>query len=92
MKKIIISFIIILSIFSIFLIAKPVYANNTEILDNETQSKLIEIKEKERNELQDYVETYGSESYGWVAYILGKIRIYSIPLCFLGIAISAIYQ
>ena len=26
------------------------------------------------------------------AFILNKVRIYSIPLCFVGIAISAIYQ
>lgn len=92
MKKIIISFIIVFSIFSIFLIYKPVNAQSAEVLNTETGSKLIEIKEKEKNELSDYVETYGDESYGFVAYILAKIRIYSIPLCFLGIAVSAIYQ
>ena len=26
------------------------------------------------------------------AFILNKVRIYSIPICFVGIAISAIYQ
>ena len=26
------------------------------------------------------------------AFILNKVRIYSIPLCFVGVAISAIYQ
>ncbi len=92
MKKIIISFIIVFSIFSIFLIYKPVNAQSAEVLNSETGSKLIEIKEKEKNELSDYVETYGDESYGFVAYVLAKIRIYSIPLCFLGIAVSAIYQ
>lgn len=92
MKKIIISFIIVFSIFSIFLIYKPVNAQSAEVLNTETGSKLIEIKEKEKNELSDYVETYGDESYGFVAYVLAKIRIYSIPLCFLGIAVSAIYQ
>ena len=92
MKKIIISLIIVFSIFSIFLIYKPVNAQSAEVLNTETGSKLIEIKEKEKNELSDYVETYGDESYGFVAYVLAKIRIYSIPLCFLGIAVSAIYQ
>lgn len=92
MKKIAIVFIILVSICSIFLINQCVYAENSEVLDSETGSKLIEIKDKEKKEMQDYVEIYSSESYGFVAYILGKIRIYSIPLCFLGIAVSAIYQ
>lgn len=92
MKKIAISFIILMSIFSVFLINQCVYAESSEVLNTETGSQLIEIKEKEKKEMQDYVEIYGSESYGFVAYVLGKIRIYSIPLCFLGIAISAIYQ
>ena len=43
-------------------------------------------------ELQDYTDRYGSETYGFTAYILNKVRIYSIPFCFIGIAIGAIYQ
>ena len=39
-----------------------------------------------------YQEKYGSNIYGLVAYILNLVRIYSIPLCFLGIAIGAIHQ
>ena len=48
--------------------------------------------EQKVNLLQDYQEKYGSEAYGLVAYILNLIRIYSIPFCFLGIAIGAIHQ
>ena len=92
MKKIAIALIILLTIFSVFFINQYVFAEDSEILNTETGSQLVEIKEKEQKELQDYVEIYGSESYGFVAYVLGKIRIYSIPLCFLGIAVSAIYQ
>ena len=47
---------------------------------------------KEVLELQDYIEAYGDQTYGFVAYVLSKVRFFSIPLCFLGIAISAIYQ
>ena len=92
MKKTAIWLIIILSIFSICLVGAPVYAENSTILNTETAGQLVEIKEKENQELADYVEIYGSESYGFVAYVLGKVRIYSIPLCFLGIAVGAIYQ
>ena len=42
--------------------------------------------------VEDYKEKYGSDAYGLTAYVLNIIRIYSIPLCFLGIAVSAIYQ
>lgn len=59
---------------------------------NSATSKLVDIKDREKKTLEDYQEAYGSDSYGLTAYILGRIQIYSIPFCFLGIAISAIYQ
>ena len=88
MKKVIAVFLIMFCLFSIF----SVYASNTQVIDKETESKLVEIKEKELKEKEDFVEAYGSETYGFTAYILNKIRIYSIPCCFIGIAVSAIYQ
>jgi len=88
MKKIIAIFLVIFCLFSIC----SVFANNPQVIDKETESKLVEIKDKELKEKEDYVEAYGSESYGMTAYILNKIRIYSIPCCFIGIAVAAIYQ
>ena len=61
-------------------------------IDEETESQLVELKENVANSLEDYKEKYGSDVYGTVAYILNLVRIYSIPLCFLGIAIGAIHQ
>ena len=61
-------------------------------IDDETESQLVELKENVANSLEDYKEKYGSDVYGTVAYILNLVRIYSIPLCFLGIAIGAIHQ
>ena len=52
----------------------------------------IEIKDTAKNSLEDYKQTYGSDAYGFTAYVLNIIRIYSIPFGFLGITISAIYQ
>lgn len=69
-----------------------VYAANESIIDSNTESKLIEIKDNAAKTLDDYKAKYGSDAYGLTAYVLNLIRIYSIPLCFLGIAISAIYQ
>lgn len=91
MKKILISFTIILCIFSVFSFS-VVRASASQAIDKETESQLIEIKEKEKKELEDFKEAYGTDTYGLAAYILSKIRVYSIPLCFIGIAVGAIYQ
>ena len=92
MRKVLIVFAIMLSIIGI----NYVYAANTnvsgEIISEETKSQLVEIKDKELKSIEDYNEAYGSTTYGLVAYILDKVRVYSIPVAFLGIAIAAIYQ
>ena len=101
-KYLIATIMMILLITSIFF-ANVVYAaeeNNTVVenettdraIDEETESQLVELKENVANSLEDYKEKYGSDVYGTVAYILNIVRIYSIPLCFLGIAIGAIHQ
>lgn len=90
MKKVITIVSILLILMAIFGFSN-VYATE-EILNSETTSKMIEMSEKQKEELADYVEDYGSEAYGLTAFILDKVRIFSIPLCFLGITISAIYQ
>lgn len=85
--------IIILGLFSM---EKVYAANNTSnntserVIQESTESKLVELKEKELKSLEDYQETYNSKSYGLTAYILHKVQIYSIPFCFLGIIVGAI--
>lgn len=64
----------------------------TNKLENDTKSELVDMKSKAEKELKEYEEKYGSKSYGYTAYILNKIRLFSIPLCFLGIAVGSIYQ
>lgn len=94
MKKVVAIIAFIACIVSIFFL-NSVYANsmtNEEIIPNETKSQLVEMKENELKTIEDYKDAYGSDTYGTVAYILDKVRIYSIPIAFLGIAISAIYQ
>ena len=91
MKKKIIIVTIIMLIIGIFLITHKTYAQEKAI-DDQTESKIVEIKEKATKTLEDYKQKYGSDSYGTVAYILNLVRIYSIPICFLGIAIGAIHQ
>ncbi len=91
MKKALLISAIIVIIIGAFFIATNVYGAE-QAIDEETESKIIEIKDNATKSLEDYQEKYGSEVYGLVAYILNLVRIYSIPLCFLGIAIGAIHQ
>ena len=88
MKKVVAIFFVLICLFSTY----NIYASNTQVIDEQTSNQLIEIKEKELKEIKDYNEVYGSDSYGMTAYLLNKIRIYSIPTCFIGIAVAAIYQ
>ena len=91
MKKILAIITIFIVIIGTFLVATNVYAAE-QAIDEETQSKIVEIKDNAAKSLDDYKEKYGTDVYGLVAYILNLVRIYSIPLCFLGIAIGAIHQ
>ena len=68
-------------------------ATTTENLtETETATELYEIKEGVASSLEEYNEQYGSAVFGTAAYILNTLRIYSIPFCFVGIAIGTIYQ
>ncbi|MCI8759534.1 MAG: hypothetical protein HFJ34_00100 [Clostridia bacterium] len=91
MKKGIVIITIIMLVVGIFLISNKSYADDKAI-DDKTESKIVEMKNNVANSLEDYKAKYGSDSYGTVAYILNLVRIYSIPICFLGIAVGAIHQ
>lgn len=91
MKKAITIITLFIVSFGVLVFTNKTYAAE-QILDSDTESKLIEIKDNEAKSLKDYQEKYGSDVYGLVAYILNIVRIYSIPFCFLGIAIGAIYR
>lgn len=71
------------------------YAQNTTNIQTNTEKQgteaLVEIKENVQKKLEDYKQDYG-DAYGLAAYILNMVRLYSIPFCFIGIAIGAIYQ
>ncbi len=92
MKKIVIALLVVICILSVFVSYKIYATSGEDVLNSETASKLIEIKEKSAKELEDFVAEYGDETYGFAAYILDKVRFFSIPLCFLGISVGAIYQ
>lgn len=107
MKKIATGFMITFVIISTLCLFMPyTYANQSTLStsaystpfvsdskgENDAKGELVDMKSKMENELQEYEEKYGSKAYGYTAYILNKIRIFSIPLCFVGIAVGSIYQ
>ena len=67
-------------------------ASTEELTETKAATELYEIKEGVASSLEEYKEQYGSAVYGTAAYILNTVRIYSIPFCFVGIAVGAIYQ
>ncbi len=91
MKKVMFFISVVLVFVILFAVNSKVQASE-EILHSDTTSQMIKLSEDQKMELEDYKKEYGSDTYGFVAFILNKIRLFSIPLCFLGIAISAIYQ
>ena len=90
MKKLCVAIVITMIVILSFGTVLAVEQKN--ILETNTTSDLIEIKDKSQTKIDEYTKKYGSESYGMTAYILNTVRIYSIPLCFVGIAVGALYQ
>ena len=89
LKKAIILLIVVLMIMGMY----SVYAvDGEEVLNSDQAAEIVQMKESSKARLEDYIDKYGSTPYGVAAYILNILRIYSIPTCFLGIAIGSIYQ
>lgn len=91
MRKSIAIFMLFVIIIGFFIFSNKVIATEKAI-DSKTESQLVEIKENQAKSLKDYQDKYNSDTYGFVAYILNMVRIYSIPFCFLGIAIGAVHR
>ena len=89
-SMIVVMFILLVGTFSLFSSSFAVTGN--EVLNSTQATELVEIKETTKGKLAEYVEKYGSTPFGVAAYILNIVRIYSIPFCFVGIAVGSIYQ
>lgn len=88
---------IIVAVFVIFVGIISAFSNSyavtgNQVLNSTQATELVEIKESAKSKLNEYIEKYGSKPFGVAAYILNVVRIYSIPFCFIGIAIGSIYQ
>ena len=93
MKKII-SIIILFIIITLAIINSTVLATNSvsTVLGEEKQSQVLNMKNENNDKIKEYAEKYDSEAYGLAAYVLNIARIYSIPICFIGIIIGALNQ
>ena len=91
-KRAIVSILIALIILCSFSMCFAASNEAEELENSDAAQELYEIKESVASSLDEYVEQYGSYPYGVAAYILNTVRIYSIPFCFVGIAVGAIYQ
>ncbi|MBQ7410234.1 MAG: hypothetical protein IJW20_02515 [Clostridia bacterium] len=90
-SMVVIIFIMLVGTISMF--ANNAYAvTGNEVLNSTQATELVEIKETTKGKLAEYIEKYGSTPFGVAAYILNIVRIYSIPFCFVGIAVGSIYQ
>jgi hypothetical protein len=89
-KVMLIVFVVICSLFTTVQAASN--ESSKETLKNESTHTILEMKKHEEATIENLTEQYGSHTYGVTAYILDRIRIYSIPCVFLGLAISAVYQ
>lgn len=92
MRKIVVTLMAVIMIIAMCFFTTSVYAANETVLDQETEGEIVEAIEKSKKDLEYYKEKYGTDAYGMTAYVLHLISIYSIPFCFLGIAISGIHQ
>ena len=91
-KKIIALLILAIIIVMTVGLEMKTYAVNDKPINNKTESKLVELKEREMSSLEDYKQAYGSDSYGLTSYILNRVRIFSIPFTILGVLIAAVYD
>ena len=85
--------LIIIAIVLVILGSMSVFAiTGEEVLESNQATELLEMKESTKDKIAEYIDKYGSTPYGITAYILNGVRIYSIPFCFIGIALGSIYQ
>ncbi len=90
-SMVVIIFAMLVGVLTIF--SCSAYAVTGEQVLNSTQAtELVEIKETTKGKLAEYIEKYGSTPFGVAAYVLNVVRIYSIPFCFVGIALGSIFQ
>lgn len=89
MKKTIAIILVFLCVLSL----GTVFATEVNTLEEKNENDITQIKSKMELKKEEYTEKYGDEAYWLAGYVLEEIvQPYSIPLCFLGIAVGLIFQ
>lgn len=88
MKKIIVGIILVI----ILGLALNSVVLASTALESENANEIITMKNQVGSKIEEYSEKYESDAYGLAAYILNVARIYSIPVCFVGIITGALNQ
>ena len=92
LKKVVILLIVALMMIGMSSVYSVYAVGGEEVLNSDQAAEIVQMKESSKAKVQDYIDKYGSTPYGVAAYILNILRIYSIPTCFIGIAIGSIHQ
>ena len=93
MKKIIVGIVVVLMlslVISTTVFAEAASVNNT--VAEENANKISNMKESISEKIAKYSKDYESDAYGMAAFVLNAARIYSIPICFVGIITGALNQ
>lgn len=93
MKKIIVGIILVLMLslaISTTVFAETATVNNTIAEGN--ADKISGMKESVSEKIAELSDKYESDAYGIAAFVLYVARIFSIPVCFVGIIIGALNQ
>lgn len=91
MKKTL-ALVLIVLILSLLIGTSVVAVEEINTMEQENANDILEIKDSMKTKTEEYAAKYGSEAYGTAACILDMARIYSIPICFIGIVLGALYQ
>ena len=93
MKKIIVGIILVLMlslVASTTVFAEASTVSNT--VADENANKISGMQESVSEKIAEFSEKYESDAYGMAAFVLYVARIFSIPVCFVGIIIGALNQ
>lgn len=89
MKRVITVFMIVMVLCSFSLVAFA--ETDTEMLSSNASDTVIKNVTSREEKIAEYTKKYGGDAfYGKTAYYLGVAQKYSIPICFIGLAIGAL--
>lgn len=91
MKKVILGIILIAIILMVTNVAIATEGSSMT-LQEQNANDILNTQNNVNEKLNEYVVKYESQTYGLAAYILDSVRIYSIPVCFIGIVVGALNQ